>query len=821
MNHSLKDCPYVGLQPYSENESTYFFGREKETRLIVANLFASRLTLVYGVSGVGKSSVLRAGVINNLHSRDELLIVFFNDWQNDPINGIKEAVFEAARKVIGRSSEVQESATLVEYLTTYAIHLDRRIMFILDQFEEYFLYHSHDDMPDSFAAQFPLVITQSDLPVSVLISLREDSLARLDRFEGSIPNLFDNFLRIEHLERLSAMHAIKRPIEEHNRRYAESGREVSIDQTLVDEVIRQVKTGEVIIGEFGKGRAPSESEDDIRVETPYLQLVMRRLWQEIVRSNLYALRLGLLDQLGGAKSIVGKHLDDVMGALSRSEQDIAASIFRHLVTPSGAKIAYELYDLGEIASVDADKLEPLLEKLTGSEFRVLRPLEPTKSKKESAVAFARAHSRTLEHQTAITRMRLKKYEIFHDVLATAILDWCARYRQTQELTRERERQAQEIAREKEQRAIERKKAVILKWAWAFTAIIIGVILTILSYRYNWLGSRSIYLAGKANRMDVIAWLIEQKVGENINWGNFSAEGTKRALVALRFANELDPNNPRTKEHLENFLRDSRIFTRPENAPLELLENSMMILEEVNREIYYKPIEDEIDTLRIRIKRIIDNRIANEQLKKLQQQTQDSTFSDQNLLRGYQELFERYHLYLDMATIQNQIASIQESVKQFEHLLKIQKSDTTTVIQKLSNWNDFVSKHRRSPERIHGTNQIRDLNKLIAGFASILKEEDFVTSRNVVNRMPEGISNSFSPGTVYAWARVNAPRNEKLTIRWYVRGSLFQTNTISVSPSAGYRVYVAKIYGSEAVGMNEVRLYNSQNILIGRRRFRIL
>lgn len=62
-------CPYVGLVPYTEEDSRFFFGRERETRQVVANLFASRLTLLYGASGVGKSSVLRAGVLHELDSR--------------------------------------------------------------------------------------------------------------------------------------------------------------------------------------------------------------------------------------------------------------------------------------------------------------------------------------------------------------------------------------------------------------------------------------------------------------------------------------------------------------------------------------------------------------------------------------------------------------------------------------------------------------------------------------------------------------------------------------------------------------------------------
>ena len=46
-----RESPYKGLTPYDERDAPYFFGREKETRLIAASL--------YGASGVGKSSVLR------------------------------------------------------------------------------------------------------------------------------------------------------------------------------------------------------------------------------------------------------------------------------------------------------------------------------------------------------------------------------------------------------------------------------------------------------------------------------------------------------------------------------------------------------------------------------------------------------------------------------------------------------------------------------------------------------------------------------------------------------------------------------------------
>ena len=52
--------------PYFVDDAPFFFGREAEQEIIIANLMASRLTLLYGASGVGKSSVLHAGVVHHL-----------------------------------------------------------------------------------------------------------------------------------------------------------------------------------------------------------------------------------------------------------------------------------------------------------------------------------------------------------------------------------------------------------------------------------------------------------------------------------------------------------------------------------------------------------------------------------------------------------------------------------------------------------------------------------------------------------------------------------------------------------------------------------
>ena len=61
------DTPYKGLIPYSEGDAQFFFGRDEERDLAIANLMASRLTLLFGESGeepvgLGSCSGLSHGV---------------------------------------------------------------------------------------------------------------------------------------------------------------------------------------------------------------------------------------------------------------------------------------------------------------------------------------------------------------------------------------------------------------------------------------------------------------------------------------------------------------------------------------------------------------------------------------------------------------------------------------------------------------------------------------------------------------------------------------------------------------------------------------
>ena len=79
--------PYRGLAAFDDSEldALYFFGRERDAEIVVANLIASRFTVLYGPSGVGKSSLLLAAVARELRQLPEQpLVVVFSSWGETP-----------------------------------------------------------------------------------------------------------------------------------------------------------------------------------------------------------------------------------------------------------------------------------------------------------------------------------------------------------------------------------------------------------------------------------------------------------------------------------------------------------------------------------------------------------------------------------------------------------------------------------------------------------------------------------------------------------------------------------------------------------------
>ena len=459
--------PYKGLAAFDDSEvdALLFFGRERDTEIVVANLIASRLTVLYGPSGVGKSSLLLASVARALRALPEKpLVVIFSNWSEDPERALATAVAARAGLAAGALIDVVEQAQAT-----------RDVYVILDQAEEYFTYHGDPKGFESVLAE----LVNGPLRVNVLVALREDALASLDRLKAAIPTMFGNVLRLDRLDRAAGAAAIVRPIERWNEL---EGGGVVAEAALVEAVLDGVGTGRVELGPGAAG-SPTSNGGSRGIEAPYLQLVMQRLWEVERERGSDTMRVSTLEHLGGARRIVAHHLERAMSRLDPRAQDLAAVVFGALVTASGAKIAHDGHDLADYAEAPAATLLPVLDSL--AEGRILRRDE---------------HGR---------------YEIFHDVLAAEILDW--RRRHLTELALERERQA---ARRKQ-----RRLGLVVALALAGITLTAGLAIWALSER------------GEANEQAAAARQAESSAEEQAALARNAEKRSRRQAVRARRAEQ--------------------------------------------------------------------------------------------------------------------------------------------------------------------------------------------------------------------------------------------------------------------------------------------
>src|ERR1017187_9292799 len=266
---AARDSPYLGLGFYTEEYARWFFGRDRERQRIIGNLRASRLTLLYAESGVGKSSLLRAGVAARLgelarkrvadQGSPGYIPVVFSVWGDEPTGQLIAEIEHAIKPFlpVGMNEALPREHGLDKAIEAATAATDATLLVILDQFEEYFLYSSRETREGRFADELSRCVSRADLRANFLIALREDAYAGLgDRFKGKIANVYRNYLHLERLDRKAACDAIERPIELFNS--AHEGEEpTSIEPELVAAVLEQVRAGEVGRKQGGVGGVAS------------------------------------------------------------------------------------------------------------------------------------------------------------------------------------------------------------------------------------------------------------------------------------------------------------------------------------------------------------------------------------------------------------------------------------------------------------------------------------------------------------------------------------------------------------------------------------
>jgi tetratricopeptide (TPR) repeat protein len=230
------DYRYPGSRPFYDNDidRRLFFGRDTEKDALLHKVLVENLVVLYARSGMGKTSLLNAGLNQALRDRGFIpLMVRFNNPGLDPVQGIYAGIEEIAKQV---SIEVEpgEDATLWQYFkTTYFWSGSNKMLtpvLILDQFEEFFTLYSPGErkgfirqLADVVNNKIPASLLESIQPgeapaysddppnVKIIFSIREDYIGQLDEMSREIPDILHHRFRLLPLSREQARQAIIKP----------------------------------------------------------------------------------------------------------------------------------------------------------------------------------------------------------------------------------------------------------------------------------------------------------------------------------------------------------------------------------------------------------------------------------------------------------------------------------------------------------------------------------------------------------------------------------------------------------------------------------
>ena len=306
--------PYKFLDFYREEDAEYFFGRESEIEVICSKIVSHRCFVLYGRSGVGKSSLTHAGLLPALKKKSYGAMVI-TSYQN-PLLEIKNSLMRLPSAGSESKSE-QKSASI-------SVNKRREVIYLFDQFEEFFTI-TPLEIRKEFKRELGNFLAGNQVTMRLVFTIREDFLAEMNFFKDLFPEIFHHEYRLQRLEPEQAIKAIMQPAEKYGLVY---------ESQLVEQIVQDLL-------EHGL------------VDPPQLQIVCDTLFDQ--RDSFSHISLQSYQKLGGAAGILSRYIKRVFDRFRLEEIELAKSILMNLVSVNGRRL---LLPVSQLESQLSDRYAP-------------------------------------------------------------------------------------------------------------------------------------------------------------------------------------------------------------------------------------------------------------------------------------------------------------------------------------------------------------------------------------------------------------------------------------------------------------------------------
>ncbi|NML15894.1 WD40 repeat domain-containing protein [Azohydromonas caseinilytica] len=237
-----REHPWPGLAAYDEASRDFFHGRDEEAAELLRLIRLAPLTVLYGKSGLGKSSLLQAGVFPALRAEHHLPVYVRVDFSPQAPCPPLEQVARRLEEEIARVGAEAPPRAPGEELWTWLHRRDLEIwssdnflltpVLVFDQFEELFsrggagrerIGRVFDALADLIENRIPAEVCEGEgarealraldlgsQRYRVVLSFREDFLPEIESWKDRVPSLLRNRLRLLPMSRRQAVAATER-----------------------------------------------------------------------------------------------------------------------------------------------------------------------------------------------------------------------------------------------------------------------------------------------------------------------------------------------------------------------------------------------------------------------------------------------------------------------------------------------------------------------------------------------------------------------------------------------------------------------------------